>query len=67
MIVHAGGAEMLLDQIVELCERAEKAGVSVELRVFDDMFHDFHMHGRLMPEARAALEALGTSLDRLLG
>ena len=57
MIVHAGGAEMLLDQIVELCERAEKAGVSVELRVFDDM----------MPEARAALEALGTSLDRLLG
>ncbi len=53
MLVHAGSREVLLGDAARLSEAARRAGVETHLRVFDGMFHRFHMHWKL-DETRAA-------------
>lgn len=64
MMIHAGGRDVLLGDAARLAERARRAGVDVSLRVFDGMFHGFHMHWRL-EETRAAHEDLADFVRRL--
>ncbi|MEO1135512.1 MAG: alpha/beta hydrolase fold domain-containing protein [Pseudomonadota bacterium] len=53
MLIHVGSREILLGDAARLAEAARRAGVSSQLRVFDGMYHLFHMHWSL-PEAKAA-------------
>jgi len=53
MLVHVGTREVLLGDAARLVERARRAGVETTLRVFDGMFHLFHMHWAL-EETKAA-------------
>jgi epsilon-lactone hydrolase len=53
ILVHVGTREILLGDSARLCEAARRAGVKTTLRVFDGMYHLFHMHWSL-PEAKAA-------------
>lgn len=53
MLVHTGSREVLLGDAARLSEAARRAGVETHLRVFDGMFHRFHMHWNL-DEAKAA-------------
>ena len=43
LVVHAGGAEVLLDDSQRITERARKAGVPVTFEVSDDMIHAWHL------------------------
>jgi len=52
-MIHVGSREVLLGDAARLAEAAREAGVEVHLRVFDGMFHRFHMHWS-MEEARKA-------------
>lgn len=52
-MIHAGSREVFLGDAARLAEAARKAGVETYLRVFDGMFHRFHMHWSL-EEARSA-------------
>ncbi len=56
LLVQAGGAEILHDQIARFAEKARAAGVAVELQVYPDMFHDFQLQASLLPEGAAALD-----------
>lgn len=47
MLVHAGTREVLLGDAARLCEKARLADVDVRLRLFDGMFHLFHMYWNL--------------------
>jgi len=53
MLVHAGTREVFLGDAARLSEAARRAGVPVSLRVFDGLFHLFHMHWG-MEEAKHA-------------
>lgn len=53
LLVQVGSREVLLGDSARLAEKARRAGVDVALRVFDGMFHLFHMHWSL-DEAKAA-------------
>ncbi|MEM8935468.1 MAG: alpha/beta hydrolase fold domain-containing protein [Pseudomonadota bacterium] len=53
LLVHVGSREVLLGDAARLAEAARLAGVDITLRVFDGMFHLFHMHWSLA-EARTA-------------
>lgn len=64
LMIHAGGREVLLGDAARLAEAARKAGVDARLRVFDGMFHGFHMHWRL-DEARAAHADIADFVTRL--
>lgn len=65
MMIHVGSREVLLGDAARLAERARRDGVDISLRVFDGMFHLFHMHWRL-DEARASAEDIAAFIERVV-
>ncbi|MFZ5619182.1 MAG: alpha/beta hydrolase [Pseudomonadota bacterium] len=57
LLIQAGTREILLGDSVRLAETAREHGVNVELRIFDGMFHLFHMHWDLREGRRAHANA----------
>ena len=66
LLVQAGSAEILLDQVRAFAERARAAGVDVRLDVHDDMFHDFQMQAPLIPAGARAMDDVARFLDERL-
>jgi epsilon-lactone hydrolase len=60
LCIQVGTCEILLDDAKRLAERAEQDGVSVELDVYEDMFHVWHFFSPMVPESKEAIEKLGT-------
>lgn len=63
LLIQAGEAEALLDDSVVLAERAQRAGVEVELSVYDDMVHGFMLFTGL-PDARRAVNEITSFVRR---
>ena len=59
LLVHAGGAEVLLDQAIALARAAREAGVEAHLDVWPDMIHVWQIFGfaRQAKEATAQIGA----------
>lgn len=55
LLIHVGDRESLLDDAVRFGRRAKEAGVDVELVVWPQMFHIFHLFVEVLPEARQAV------------
>jgi phosphinothricin tripeptide acetyl hydrolase len=66
LLLQVGSAEILLDDAVRVAERASKAGVEAELRVWTDMFHVWHAFADLLPEGHAAVEEMAAFLEERL-
>jgi acetyl esterase/lipase len=49
LLVHAGAAEVLVDQIRAFAVRAKAAQVDIQLEVYADMVHVWHLMRRLTP------------------
>lgn len=64
LLVQVGSRDSLLGDSARLSERARRDGVHVRLRVFDGMFHLFHMHFRL-EEAKAAHEDIARFIEEV--
>jgi acetyl esterase/lipase len=62
LIVHAGGAEALLDDSRRIAERARKAGVSVTFEVGDDMIHAWHLFAGAFEVCRRDVQRAGKLL-----
>lgn len=62
LFVQVGSDEILYSDAERLVERARLAGVAADLTVFDGLWHVFHLHAGALPEADAALVALGGHL-----
>lgn len=60
--VHVGSEEILLDDAVRLAQRARAAGVPVDLRRLDGLWHVAHASAGLVTASTAAVTALGSSL-----
>ncbi len=59
LLVHVGDAEVLLDDSVQLAERARKAGVEVTLEVWPEMIHVWHWFFPMLDEGQAAIDGIG--------
>jgi acetyl esterase/lipase len=59
LLVQAGGAEVLVDQIRAFADRARQAGVDVTLSVYDDMVHVWHLMRGVTPHGQRAIEEAG--------
>jgi acetyl esterase/lipase len=59
MLVHAGDAELLRDDVVRFADKARAAGVDVTLHVWPDMFHNFHSFHPYVKEAAPAVDEIG--------
>jgi acetyl esterase/lipase len=59
LLVQVGEVETLRDDGIRLAERARAAGVEVELEVWPDMIHAFHVFAPMLADAREAIERIG--------
>lgn len=59
LLLQAGDAEVLYEQIVAFHQKARAAGVAAELDVGKDMVHVWHMFAAFEPEARRAIARAG--------
>jgi acetyl esterase/lipase len=64
MLIHVGSHELFLSEDEDLARRAEAAGVDVELKVYDGLWHAFHNHAGMLREADDALGEMGAFLAR---
>lgn len=64
LLVQAGGAEVLLDQIAAFAERAHAAGVDVTCDIQPQMIHVVHLLARFLPEGRQAISDVAAFLRR---
>ena len=68
MVMHSGGDDILASDARELEKRARAAGVDIEHRVYEGLWHDFHLFSPFLsgPGGDAPRE-LGQALGRRLG
>lgn len=66
MYIQVGGDEMLFDDALTLTHHARQAGVSVELDVWEDMFHSWQFLSPWVPEAREAFSAMDEWSTRMI-
>ena len=64
ILIHVGSNEMLLDDSKRVAEKAKQAGVDVTLNIYQEMWHVFHVFYRLMPEAKKAVRAIGSFIEK---
>ncbi len=56
LLIQVGAPEILLDNSTRLAARAQAAGVPVELSIWDNLPHVWHVAQHFLPEARVALD-----------
>ena len=66
LLIHAGGAEILRDEIRAFADSATAAGVEVSFREWPHMPHDFHLLGLVEPRGKEALLEVAQFLRRHL-
>ena len=59
LLVQAGEAEVLVDQIRAFAARAAGAGVDVRLEVYADMVHVWHLMRAVTPAGQRAIDEIG--------
>lgn len=59
MLMQVGDVEILLDDTRLVAEKARRAGVAVELEVWPELFHVWHIFAAMLPEGRAAITRIG--------
>lgn len=62
IFIQVGSDEILLDDAIRLAQRAESQGVSVELEVWEGLWHVWHFQAGLVPESNQAIEDFAHSL-----
>jgi acetyl esterase/lipase len=62
--IDVGTDEVLLDDSLQVAERARTAQVPVELVAWEGMWHDFQIYASVLPEGQLSLEQMGAFLRR---
>lgn len=59
LLIHVGSDEVLLDDAVQLADRARAAGVDASIEVYERMIHVWHWFLPMLDEAQTAVDAIG--------
>ena len=59
LLIQVGAAEGLLDDSTRVAKRAKAAGVEVELEIWEDMVHVWHIYAKLLPAGQEAIDKIG--------
>jgi len=66
LLIQVGTAETLLDDSRRFAERAQAAGVELELQVFEELVHVFQAFAPIVPEAEEAIARIGAFVQARL-
>lgn len=67
LLLQVGSAEILLDDATRFADRARRAGVDVDLRIWEDMIHVWHAFAPILPEGQQAVDEIADFLAKRLG
>lgn len=67
LLIHVGADETLLDDSRRLAERARRAGVKVDIKIWPAVPHVWQLFQRWIPEGRRSLREAGMFFDREVG
>lgn len=67
MLIQVGSDEVLLDDARRTAAKAQAAGVSVELRVWEGLWHCWQVLGTMVPENKASMAEVAVFLRSHLG
>ena len=67
ILIQVGDAEVLLDDSTRLAGVAREAGVEVEMDVWDDMIHVWHLFAPILPEGKQAISQAGEFIKKHTG
>lgn len=56
MLIHVGTEEILLDDSIMLAEKAREDNVDVTIKIWEGMWHVWHLMGNIVPEGKEAIE-----------
>ncbi len=59
LLIQTGTAEIFLDDSTRFAQKAVEQGVTVDLDLWENMFHVFQIFGNLIPESKKALKKIG--------
>lgn len=59
LLIQVGELETLLDDATRVADKAKAAGVDVNLEVWDEMVHVWHLFAPMLPEGREAITRIG--------
>ena len=63
ILIHVGSDEILLDDSRFLAEKARQAGTSVDLEIWDNMFHVWHFLAGILPQGRKAIQRIAEFIN----
>ena len=64
VLIHVGDREILLSDAMRLAERAREDGVVAELKVWDGMWHVWHLLAGYVPEGQQAIDEIGAFISK---
>ena len=67
ILIQVGDAEVLLDDSTRLAGLAREAGVEVQMDVWDDMIHVWHVFAPILPEGKQAIKQAGDFIKKHTG
>jgi acetyl esterase/lipase len=67
LLIQVGDHEVLLSDATRLAEQAQARGIEIVVEVWDELWHVFQSWASALPEARGAIEHIGTFIRRKLG
>lgn len=67
LLIQVGDAEVLLDDSTRLAGIAREAGVEVQMDVWDDMIHVWHLFAPILPEGKQAISQAGEFIKKHTG
>ena len=67
LLIQVGDAEVLLDDSTRLTGVAREAGVEVQMDVWDDMIHVWHLFAPILPEGKQAISQAGEFIKKHTG
>ena len=67
LLIQVGDAETLLDDSTRLAGVAREAGVDVQMDVWDDMIHVWHLFAPILPEGKQAIAKAGEFIKKHTG
>ena len=64
LCIQVGSAEILLDDATRLAKRAKKAGIEVQLDIWEDMIHVFQAFAVMAPEGTEGINKIGEFIKK---
>ena len=67
ILIHVGTDEILLSDSTRLAEKAKAAGMDVQIKIWQGMWHIFPFFAPFVPEASQAVTEIGNAIRRQIG